>query len=605
MAEEVLSLWLSASSEYVSTFMQFEYGYPLRFASLLVDRPAFPEKLKSVRAHYDIVLKYERLAISDMGMQVFLKQLGFVLKPSVRVSWMLWSAVADDSFEKQDKRAHLINYSRFGGLGDTYSNECSNAVLREFERQQRQHMNPGGQPKEDGTLQSRQNRLITGVGLEARKVPQVVPDFTEIDTAESRTLQGRRTHYPPRGVLPHVWLSMMKGGVKEFKNPIPEGDRIEVAAWMWLLEYDKRYGSLPPHDRPEIGNGWLASLCLKGSLVEEVATGTLYLSLGNETWMVMLLPLRVVPGSSLYALSRQYRLIQGFVSNLDAWRVHPSKCMSPRACKDIYHVEQCALAWQITGPPVSLLRAALQNKISLNVEDMLNLLNMLKCAIPNPARKGDCLRNLLQKVFTDWTAEQIRKHWEEMINAPTENQKAERDIDEDVRCCLKHHLSPEQQRDYEVYADAVERMEIAERLKLKRRTCDEPHDVTLFDWGPFHFWKRPPTRVRAPHGGWSVRCGPHHRPSVDGSREVVCQRECNLKNEDDEDLTVRRLKMWALGYCCCSNKEAHFKYMRDYPADDELLTHEASSGLAASGPAQCGPARPGPARPAAAGIPLG
>ena len=117
MAEEVLSLWLSASSEYVSTYMQFEYGYPLRFASLLVDRPAFPEKLKSVRAHYAIVLKYEHLAISDMGMQVFLKELGFVLKPSVRVSWMLWSAVADDSLssEKQDKRAHLINYSRFGG----------------------------------------------------------------------------------------------------------------------------------------------------------------------------------------------------------------------------------------------------------------------------------------------------------------------------------------------------------------------------------------------------------------------------------------------------------------------------------------------------------
>ena len=57
MAEEVCSLWLSAIFEYVWTYMQFEYGYPLRFASLLVDRPAFPEKLKSVRAHYAIVLK--------------------------------------------------------------------------------------------------------------------------------------------------------------------------------------------------------------------------------------------------------------------------------------------------------------------------------------------------------------------------------------------------------------------------------------------------------------------------------------------------------------------------------------------------------------------
>ena len=91
--------------------------------------------------------------------------------------------------------------------------------------------------------------------------------------------------------------------METFRNPIPEGDRVDVAAWMWLLEYDKTYGSLPPENRPAIGCGWLASLCLCGSLVEHVATNELYLCLGNETWMIMLLPQGVFEGFS--TLSRR------------------------------------------------------------------------------------------------------------------------------------------------------------------------------------------------------------------------------------------------------------------------------------------------------------
>ena len=44
MAEEVVSLWLHVVAEYAFTFMQYEYGYPLRFASLLFNDAAFPLK---------------------------------------------------------------------------------------------------------------------------------------------------------------------------------------------------------------------------------------------------------------------------------------------------------------------------------------------------------------------------------------------------------------------------------------------------------------------------------------------------------------------------------------------------------------------------------
>ena len=117
MAEEVSDLWVCMLGEYVRTFMIFEFGYPFCFASLLVDRPASSKKLKSIREHYLLVLKYERLAASEMDIRSFLKDIAFIAKPSLRVSWILWSAAGDDklSFEEQDERAHSINYGRLGG----------------------------------------------------------------------------------------------------------------------------------------------------------------------------------------------------------------------------------------------------------------------------------------------------------------------------------------------------------------------------------------------------------------------------------------------------------------------------------------------------------
>ena len=149
---------------------------------------------------------------------------------------------------------------------------------------------------------------------------------------------------------------------------------------------------------------------------------------------------------------------------------------------------------------------------------------------------------------------------------------------------MKHHLPPDQQRDYQGYTDAIERLETSERLKRKRQKDDTDHEVITFDWGPFHFWKRPPTPIKAPFGGWSVRCHPHHIAATDDQPEVDCKRECNLRNPDDEQFVIRRLKMWSLGYCCCENKAKHFKYMREYPSDEDLFTTEAAHPSAPSLP---------------------
>ena len=266
-----------------------------------------------------------------------------------------------------------------------------------------------------------------------------------------------------------------------------------------------------------------------------------------------------------------------FVTSLHAWRVHPAKLTSPSARKRQGLSVAGGIAWQLAAP-VSLLRASLADKIDLTIQDMIRLLRLEGCDIPSPPRKGACLYSLLRKVFSDWTAEQIHAHWESMINAPTAQQKSEEDIDEDVIECLQNHMTPDQLRDFSGYADALKELEKAERMKRKRPRTDEDRAVTVFDWGPLHVWKRPPTTVRAPRGGWSVRCGPHHRdkdPAAGIPKEIVCSRECNLRSADDEHNVLRRLKMWALGYCCCDTKAKHNTYMKVYPADKDLFTNEA------------------------------
>ena len=123
----------------------------------------------------------------------------------------------------------------------------------------------------------------------------------------------------------------------------------------------------------------------------------------------------------------------------------------------------------------------------------------------------------------------------------------------------------------------MERLEVNDRMKRKRKPTDDLHDVVTFNWGTFHFWKRPPTPVKAPFGGWSVRCYAHHVAATDTTREVDCKRECNLRHPGDEENVIKRLKMWSLGYCCCENKIQHFKYMREYPADKYLFDTQAVS----------------------------
>ena len=77
----------------------------------------------------------------------------------------------------------------------------------------------------------------------------------------------------------------MAPSLTDFHNPTPESVRAEVAAWMWLLEYESAYSALPPERRPALGDGWLATLCVSGMLIQHVESKKVYLSLGNETWM--------------------------------------------------------------------------------------------------------------------------------------------------------------------------------------------------------------------------------------------------------------------------------------------------------------------------------
>ena len=186
--------------------------------------------------------------------------------------------------------ARATNDARFGGLGDTYINECCNAILRSHEHAQRDHANPKGtSPK--STCVNKQHQLITSCHLESRKVPVVKPDFAQLTVGPVKDAD---KHTPPIGILPHSWMTIMAPSLKEFDNPTPESVRAEVAAWMWLLEYESAYSALPPERRPALGDGWLATLCVSGMLIQHVESKKVYLSLGNETWVILLVPLVIL-----------------------------------------------------------------------------------------------------------------------------------------------------------------------------------------------------------------------------------------------------------------------------------------------------------------------
>ena len=46
------------------------------------------------------------------------------------------------------------------------------------------------------------------------------------------------------------------------------------------------------------------------------------------------------------------------------------------------------------------------------------------------------------------------------------------------------------------------------------------------------------------------------------------------RNEDDNDMTLRRLKTWALTAIHYDGRSGHMAHMRAYPADGDVLTRE-------------------------------
>ena len=398
---------LCAASEYTFTFMQYEYGYPLLFARLLFDDTNFASSLSLVQQHYVIVLKYEKLAHTNEDVRSFLDHISMLKNMSVRTSWILWSNTGDNelSFTAQDERARATNDARFGGLGDTYINECCNAILRSHEHAQRDHANPKGTcPKT--TCVNKQHQLITSCRLEARKVPVVKPDLAQTTVG---SVKDADKHTPPVGILPHSWMTIMAPSLKDFHNPTPESVRAEVAAWMWLLEYESAYSALPPERRPALGDGWLATLCVSGMLIQHVESKKVYLSLGNETWVILLVPL-VILRDDLCGFPARITLEFHFVHDLVEWACFKTQCLTPAMCKKSFALDAHGISWQVIGPSRSLLQGALQSmQVELNVVDLTNLLRMCRCGIPSPPRKGDLLFKLLIHVFPGWTDEERRQ----------------------------------------------------------------------------------------------------------------------------------------------------------------------------------------------------
>ena len=182
--------------------------------------------------------------------------------------------------------------------------------------------------------------------------------------------------------------------------------------------------------------------------------------------MVFLVPLKIRSDGVVYVPTPP-ALVHDFVSDPSAWRVHPAKATSPHLRKLRGLDPGGGMAWQLSAP-IALLRASLENRISLTVDDMSRLLRLEGVDVPSPPRRGDVLYALLAKVFNDWEPARVHAHWESMLTEPTAQQRAAADLDEDVVQCMKHHMTQQELADYPGYVDALDEREKAERLARKR-----------------------------------------------------------------------------------------------------------------------------------------
>jgi len=384
--------------------------------------------------------------------------------------------------------------------------------------------------------------------------------------------------------MPLAYRAVMHAN-EHFPNPIPEGDRECYAAWLWLLHFDE----MAPGARPPIGQAWLAALAPTATIISHAATGEHILVIGSAHFAFM--GVQVVNKGNRFTLASHLGIQLRFLYDLDSWVAYPTTVLSPGECPKNACPERSEIVWRQDGPAEALLRRALREAVTLTVPQLSDLLKLLKKPVPAPARKADCLNAVVAAAFPDLSADDRKAIFDAIIARPTDEEQAEADVDEDLREAVQC-LAPDELQDFDDYTGAIDRMGRRDRMKRKRQE-DAAASPTTFDWGPFHFWKRPPTRVQAlavaigicegkyvkvvmlvlvyirycmgtqqtivyivfvcfmsyellfmvtiarsiiatssfeaPHGGWCCRCGPHSRPAEEGRREVSCTRECSMR----------------------------------------------------------------------------
>ena len=186
-AAEFVSCCCHVAGEFAWSAAGHEFSYPDRFATLLVNDGSFPARVSVVRRHFDTILKYERLALTDPEIARHLGHIHFLQSRTVRVSFMLWSASVSTAWADQDSRADSCNRCRFGGLGDTVSNEVCNRYIREHEKQG-SRIAAGLQPSSMLVMRQYHHAVITSSALDQRRMNIVTPSWQGLSRAAIQEL---------------------------------------------------------------------------------------------------------------------------------------------------------------------------------------------------------------------------------------------------------------------------------------------------------------------------------------------------------------------------------------------------------------------------------
>jgi hypothetical protein len=216
-----------------------------------------------------------------------------------------------------------------------------------------------------------QECVLASKTLESRNIQHKAVTGQRFNSLFSSTR--RRSHSwrfkAQRHKLPKDWTAMMDK--RTWPSPTPEVALRSFAGWQWLSTFfDMRHRGT----QVQVNASWLSTFVRSHVVIEEVASGAMYASLGNARWAALACHLSPVAarGQTFLSWPSDTQAVWLHVTDLSAWRVVPTAAISLLEAQT-HHVPSSEIYLQVLGESVGLLQWYFRSKTSLTYKELLQL----------------------------------------------------------------------------------------------------------------------------------------------------------------------------------------------------------------------------------------